>query len=98
MEIIATILLIILIPLWLLSIYFFKRNGKVYNFRISILMHIDSVAKSKIIEGATDKEIHQMYEVLSASSYAKMLHSFKPLKVEYWFTEEELKIMGYESK
>lgn len=98
MKITATILLIILMLLWLLCIYFINRNTKVCNFRICILRHIDSVAKSKIIEGATDKEILQMYEVLGASSYEKMLHSFKPLKVEYWFTEEELKIMGYESK
>lgn len=98
MKITATILLIILMLLWLLCIYFIKRNTKVRDFRICILRHIDSVEKSKIIEGATDKEILQMYEVLDASSYAKMLHSFKPLKVEYWFTEEELKIMGYESR
>ena len=98
MKIIATFLLIKLILLLLLCIYFIKRNDKVYNFRISILRHIDTIAKSKIIEGATDKEIYQMYEVMGVSSYEKMLHSFKPLKVEYWFTEEELKIMGYESK
>ena len=98
MKIIATILLTILISFALLCIYMLWRNDKVYDFRMSILRHIDSVARLKIIEGATAKEINQMFEVLNASSYAKMLHSFKPLKVEYWFTEEELKIMGYESK
>jgi hypothetical protein len=66
---------------------------------MSVFNDIDSVVAKKIEEGIiTREEINRMYGILNAVSYNKMLHSFKPLKVEYWFTEEELKIMGYERK
>lgn len=76
------------------------RNNEVCNFRVSVLNHISSVLKKKIDEGTitTGEEIDRVYRIFDAYSYKKMLHSFKPLKVECWFTEEELKIMGYESK
>lgn len=99
MEIIRIIVLTILIALLLLNIYIIIRNSRVYPFRISILENIDSEVTKRIKQDAiTSKEISIMFGILNTVSYAKMLFSFKPLKVEYWFTEEELKIMGYESK
>lgn len=99
MEIIATILLTMCIALLLLSICFLIRNSRVYTFRMSVLKDIDSEVTKRIDQNAiTSEEISQIYGILCEVSYTKMLYSFKPLKVEYWFTEEELKIMGYESK
>ena len=99
MEIIRIIVLIILIALLLLNIYIMIRNSRVYPFRMSVLENIDSEVTKRIKQDAiTIKEISQMFGILNTVSYAKMLFSFKPLKVEYWFTKEELKIMGYDSK
>ena len=97
MEIIGTILLTMCIALLLLTTYIMIRNIRVYTFRMSVLADIDSEATKRNEQNAiTSKEISQMYGILGAVSYNKMLFSFKPLKVEYWFTEEEIKLLGYE--
>ena len=99
MEIIGNILLTICIALMLLSIYILIRTNRVYTFRMSVLENIDSEATKRIKQGAiTSKEISQMFGILCAVSYTKMLFSFKPLKMECWFTDDELKLLGYERK
>lgn len=60
--------------------YFFIRNKFVYDFSIR-LFNIDCKYGTKL----NDKH-----------SYEDMLFSFKPLKLKYWFTEEELR--GIEEK
>ncbi len=99
MEIIGIILLTMCIALLTLCIYIRIRNNRVYAFRMSILDVIDSKARKIIVQNTiASEEISQLFEILNAVSYTKMLYSFKPLKVEYWFTEEELKLLGYERK
>jgi hypothetical protein len=51
-----------------------------------------------INDGASYQDISYLWEILDDISYEKMLFSFKPLKMEYWFTDDELKLLGYESK
>ncbi len=99
MEIIRTIVLTILIALLLFNIYIMIRNSRVYTFRMFVADNIALEVNKRIKQDAiTTKEISIMFGILNTVSYAKMLFSFKPLRVEYWFTKEELKIMGYESK
>jgi hypothetical protein len=74
------------------------RNYKVYKFRVYIAYLIDSRACDMINDGASYQDISYLWEILDDISYEKMLFSFKPLKMEYWFTDDELKLLGYESK
>lgn len=53
------------------------RSSKVSNFRISLVL-LD-LSDDRI------RMLHNKY------TYNQMLFSFKPLKLEAWFTEEELK-------
>lgn len=65
--------------------YLLFRNGKVYDFRIKFI---------KIANLANYKEVIKLYDKYS---YEEMLYSFKPLKLEAWFTEEEIKILKGDS-
>lgn len=47
--------------------------------------------------GAPAEDISYLWRKLDDISCEKMLFSFKPLKMEYWFTDEELKLLGYET-
>lgn len=82
------ILTVILFSLLLVSIiglgvscYMLWRNNKVYDFRI------------KIIDGITLANWRDAKKLYDKYSYGDMLYSIKPLKLEAWFTEEEIKIL-----
>ena len=76
--------MIILIPilitilLLLVGLYFLVRNDRVCAFRLYIL-DLNPNKRLACIE------LHEKY------IYEQMLYSFKPLRLECWFTEEELK-------
>lgn len=81
------IIYIIIIVLSILNLYFIKRNNKVYDFRMEII----DLTHSGIM---LDKELFYKRMYLSDKhSYNKMLYSFKPLKLEYWYTPEEIKLI-----
>lgn len=81
------IIYIIAIVLFILNLYFIKRDYKVYSFRKEII----DLTHSGII---LDEELFYKRMYLSDKhSYNKMLYSFKPLKLEYWYTPEEIKLM-----
>ena len=61
-------------------IYFFSRNKKVCEFRLYIL-------------DLNPNKIRACIKLYKKYSYEQMLFSFKPLRLEFWFTEEELKTM-----
>lgn len=69
-----------------------KRDYKVYNFRKEII----DLTHSGII---LDEELFYKRMYLSDKhSYNKMLYSFKPLKLEYWYTLEEIELMKLSNK
>lgn len=74
----------------IISIYVLIRNAKVYKFR-SYLINL-------IYDKVDVNNFWSARRLLDKHTYRKMLYSFKPLKMEYWFTVEELKLLGYESK
>lgn len=81
------IIYIIIIVLSILNLYFIKRNNKVYDFRMRII----DLTHSGIM---LDEELFYKRMYLSDKhSYNKMLYSFKPLKLEYWYTPEEIKLI-----
>lgn len=63
--------------IWLtISIYVLSRNERVYQFRKWLLDRIAASGNYKLIDE---------YESVS---YDRMLFSFKPLKVKYWYSKE----------
>lgn len=67
------------------SSYILWRNDKVLDFRL------------KIIEAFLSANRRGIKNPLEKYSYEDMLYSIKPLKLEAWFTEEEIKILKGES-
>lgn len=72
-----------------LSCYRLYRNDKVYKFRCEIIdlefeRHLEAIR-----QGLFFKHLH----LVDKHSYDDMLYSFKPLKLENWFTEEEIKYL-----
>lgn len=85
----------LIIAFWV-CIYFLIRNNKVYKFRGYIADLIYYRACDMIDDGASHKDTFCLWNMLDNISYEEMLYSFKPLKMECWFTDEELKSLGYE--
>lgn len=80
------------------SMYILIRNKKVCKFRVYIADLIYSKLCNMIADGAYYQDISYLWDMLKDISYDEMLFSFKPLKMECWFTEEELKLLGYERR
>lgn len=74
----------------IISMYVLIRNAKVYKFR-SYLINL-------IYNNVDVNNFWTARKLFDKHTYEKMLYSFKPLKMEYWFTEEELKLLGYERR
>lgn len=101
---IGIILFIIVIVLFSLTLFIFLRNDKTLVFT---LMYAD--ASFKVVEDFLnslhdDQELedrNQEYEelkkmcnqILYKHSYSKILFSFKPFKLESWFTPEEIEFI-----
>ena len=89
------VILIILIIGFLGVLYFLIRSFHVYNFRSYIIDLIHDRTSALIDGGVPYQDIFELWDIINNISYAKMLYSFKPLKIEYWLTEEELKLLEY---
>lgn len=91
------------------SIYFFCRNNKTCVFQIEINKKCHNVLINFLNSLENDKEFYERleeYEQLETKaneirlkhSYQSMLFSLKPLKPEYWFTNEEIEFMNLSFK
>jgi hypothetical protein len=103
---IANITFLIVLILVALSLYLGIRNNKVYYFKISFghflfdeLMRILKTYKDDDEFSKDEDNLNiireKVYFLLNKHSYNKYLFSFKPLKLEKWFTEEELEFIKY---
>ena len=75
------------------SIWYSIRNDAVFSFRNKIL---DAVYKLSLdsIDDENDYDYYYIYR--NMVGYDKMMFSFKPLKPNYWMSEEDyLKIKDY---
>lgn len=79
--------------LWIVSQYAFFRNNKVFDFRRRILDMCSRAAERDIQNEIRDWS--RSYCLLNKHSYKAMLYSFKPLKLEKWFTDDEIKILTH---
>ena len=98
-------LIVILVAIIVTGIYFMWRNDKVCIFRIEVINKCYDVLGSFLDSLKDDKELNERYkqlellemkkdEILSKHSYNSMLFSLKRLKLEHWYTEEEIEFMN----
>ena len=88
--IILLILVIISIFLFVSLIYIFNRNDSVYRYR----MRLADRCYRKAQRDARGCKVTNIWNaIMDKHSYDDMLISIKPLRDEYWFTEEELKML-----
>lgn len=103
---IANLILSIALILIVLCFYVLHRNNKVYCFVVSLTNILFDELKRILNTYKDDDEFHKdennynyikekIEFLLNKHSYNKYLFSFKPFKLEKWFTEEELEFMKY---
>jgi hypothetical protein len=98
--------LVLLIALILIGLCFYvlHRNNKVYHFNVILGDFLFGEMKRILNTYKDDNEFHEdennynyikekVQLLLDKHSYNEYLYSFKPLKLEKWFTEEELEFM-----
>ena len=68
-----------------------ERNEAVFRFRTELIDMASDAAIRILFDGG--KEWHKPYDIVERYSYDRMLYSLRPLKLEAWFTEEEIKIL-----
>ena len=91
-QLVSSGLLIACVLITVLSLYFLYRIDKVYKFRCQI---IDLVCKAQIKSVHNGEYDIEKYDfIYHKHSYGKMLYSFKPLKLEKWFTKEEIELLN----
>ena len=90
----------IALVLLVFSVYFLIRNNNVFDFRINYGRKAYNYLYKTLRCCTNEKDIDEYYKLrdrvnnaIDRYSYDKMLFSFKPLKLEYWFTEEEIKYL-----
>jgi len=99
------ILIVVLIATMVSAIYVIWRNENVYNFRIEVINKCYDVLGSFLESLKNDKELNERHEeleqlkmkkdeILSKHSYESMVFSLKPLKLKYWYTNEEIEFMN----
>lgn len=90
----------------IITIYFAYRNNKVYNFRVEIISNNYDGLKGFVNQFDSDEEYlkykntyRQLREnsnyIINKVSYDSMWLSFKPLKLENWYTSEEISFIKY---
>lgn len=100
LKFIALELIIYLSILLVFAVYFLIRNDKVLYFRLNYTRNAYNYLY-KTLHCCIDEEDldeyyklrNRVYNTIDRYSYNKILFSFKPLKLEYWFTEEEIKYL-----
>ena len=103
---IVNLILLIVLILIVLRFYILYRNNKVYCFSIGLNGLLLDELKRILNTYKNDDEFNEdennynyikekIYSLLNKHSYEKYLFSFKPLKLEKWFNEEELEFITY---
>jgi len=82
------------------SFYFLIRNNKVYEFRIKYSNAAFNYLQKVLDSCVTRQDFDNYYvlrddllNIMDKYSYYQMLYSFKSLKLENWFSKEEIKYL-----
>lgn len=100
------LILLILLILLVFGCYFLYRNNRVYYFKIGLNHFLFNELDRILNTYKDDNEFHKdennyhnirkkTYFLLMKHSYNEYLFSFKSLKLEKWFSKEELEFMTY---
>lgn len=100
------LILIVLVILLVFLLYFLNRNNKVFSFSVSLNHFLFNELDRILNTYKNDNEFHKdennyhnirkkTYSLLNKHSYNEYLYSFKSLKLEKWFSKEELEFMTY---
>ena len=103
---IANLILSVLLILMIYCLYGLHRNNKVYHFNVGLGNFLFDEMKRILNTYKDDCEFledednynyikEKVQLLLDKHSYNRYLYSFKPLKLEKWFSEEELEFMKY---
>lgn len=103
---IANLIVVSIILMILYFTYLLYRNNKVYHFSVGLDNFLFDEQKRILDTYKNDGEFfkdeknykyikEKIYALLDKNSYEKYLFSFKPLRLENWFTKEELKFIKY---
>ena len=100
LKFISLVLFIFLSILLVFSVYFLIRNDNVLYFRLNYVRNAYNYLRKTLYCCTNEEDLDEYYKLrdrvnnaIDRYSYDKMLYSFKPLKLEYWFTEEEIKYL-----
>lgn len=75
------------------SLLMLYRNQNVFVFRTAVVDMISENNQSHLQELELE-DVESAYETFRSVSYERMMYRFwVPLKVQYWWTDEELKVM-----
>lgn len=86
------IVFVAFILFFLFMFYFLKRNHDVFDFRSSLRRKCLEFDLQNIENGSYHEITNNCGLIIdSLPSYYKMVFSFKPLKIEKWLTEEQVK-------
>ena len=103
---VASLILSVALILIGFCFYVLHRNNKVYYFNVGLNDFLFDELKRILNTYKDDCEFHEdennynyinekIQFLLNKNSYNKYLYSFKPLKLEKWFSEEEIEFMKY---
>ena len=96
---------IVILLISLVLIYFSVRNNRVYKFQVwycgcAFNVINDFLKSFRDDENEFNKrfeeyrEMNKIVDRIVNKSYNEMLYSFKPLKLECWFSEEEIEFIN----
>jgi len=102
----TNLILLVILILALFCFYMLYRNNKTYYFSVSLNHFLSDELRRILNTYKNDNEFHEdennynyikekTYYLLDKYSYSEYLFSFKPFKLEKWFTKEELEFMKY---
>ena len=89
MILVLIVMFLVALLFIILSIFILCRNDKVYTFRIDIISMCHRYNMYHVIRCLEYTDAYSRF--LDKYTYNRMIFSFKPLKLKYWFTEEEIK-------
>ena len=88
-------LFLVFIILCLLELNLFIRNEYVYEFKVKIL---NDVYRPKQNANLSEDNLKIADAIIEKLIRDQMLFSFKPLKLKYWFTDEEIDFINNQAK
>ena len=88
---------LIIFVLLLIASYAYEsiRLDRAYDFKNSIINSAYDFKTDGLTEDEFNDKLKRASQICRKWSLSDLMHSFKPLKLENWFTEEEIRFIRY---